>query len=162
MEESLIEMLANRPPREWASELGYTDEEYLARSIRVVESLLPEWAERYPEDQIPGRAVNAARALMKERTPGLEKQARLLAKECSKARRRSLGYTHRIAESVREIVNAAAATNPQRRIDFVSKSLSFAEEHVVYMHAVRGDYGKESEVRREFLMIIGKPTGPVA
>ncbi len=157
MEQELIEMLSRRTPREWASELPYTDEEYLARSIRVVESFLPEWEERYPNDQIPSRAVDSARALLKERTSGLESQAELLAKECSKARKRSLGYTYRIAESAREIAKAAATTDSQRRIELIGESLSYAEEHVLYMHAVKGNYGKEPEVRHGFLMLIGEP-----
>ncbi len=151
---SLPKELIGVEPKDWFDHLDVSDSEFLKFGIIVVETLMPDWQDRNPNDTTPVRAVEAAKNLLEEPTDNLRSHAKVLAKGCTKSRKASLGYDHRIAEAARAIANAAAQTSPDQRIEAVSEAFQRAEDHLVYMYSVAGVYGKEGEGRAGFISSI--------
>lgn len=89
--------------------------------------------------------------MLRERTEASVSAARAFAKACTQARQKTLGYEHRIAESLRAIVLAAAERPGAPQMQQLCEALHAAEEHRLYELSVKARYGLEREVRRQFL-----------
>ncbi len=103
------------------------------------------------------RAVEAAERLLASPTENLRSHARAVAKACTKSRRDSLGYEHRIAEAARALALAAAADpKTKSRVNKAIEAMALCEEHALYRFAVAGVYDKEEEVRGQILSVVLK------
>jgi len=148
----MLDELETLPPSAWGDRLKtFASADLLRGAISVVRDLLPEWKESRPKDRRPEMAVEAAEEWLARRTTNLVAHARLLAKECSKARAASLGSEHRIAEAARAVAQVPAARSEEQARSLALEAIVRAEEHVLYRYAVDGVYGKEAEVRRAIL-----------
>jgi hypothetical protein len=141
--------LSESAAREWPNHLRvFGQDELLRATAAVVRSLLlPQWAERRPNDSRPRRAVEAAELWLKKKTPNAVQHASVLAKACTTARRDSFGYEHRIAEAARAIANAPAAARGERFQECLAEALEKAEEHINSELYVKALYGREKETR---------------
>ncbi len=132
-----------------------TSDQLLKLAIAVVRSLLPAWEDAYPSDRRPKRAVEAAEEWLLQKEPGFVAHAKIMAKECTKARRTTMGSMHRTTEAARALAQAAAANSEQERIRKVSEALEAAEEEQRYQLSVKAVYGQEREIRRIFIEAAG-------
>jgi len=143
--------LVESDPKTWISQIDCDRETAVRMAIAVVEGILPEWREKRPTDTAPLRAVDAARSNPSPPTENLRKHVKALAKACTQARSRSLGYEHLIAEAARAVAHASAATDDSEALAAAAEALSKTEEHMLYRFSVKGMYGKESEIRQDML-----------
>jgi len=155
----------SNPCRHWPERFRCSNEMSVLLAVAAVDWLLPDWTRARHSETAPVRAADAARSHPRAQDENLRRHARALAKACTSARARSLGYEHRIAEAARAVALASAATSDSATVDAVSEALSKVEEHALYVFAVKGVYGKEPEVRACILSLalrtLGFPEPPL-
>ena len=150
MDAALTDRLTAIEPEDWFNYLNVSADDFLRIGIAVVDTLIPDWNTRNPQDTVPPRAIEAAKSVLADPSDGLRSHAKVLAKCCSDSRKKSLG----IVEAARAIANAAVARSPERRIENTAEALHWAEDHLKYMYSIDAIYGKEPEIRRSFLAAI--------
>ena len=140
------------PPREWFSAIDVESNDLLLSCVAAVLQLVtPEWQSNRPNDSVPIRAIEAALNYAENPSRNIKKHVSTLAKGCSSSRRKSLGYEHRIAEAARAFANASVAENQDRTVSEIAEALSKTEEHILYKHSIKAEYGKEAETRQRML-----------
>jgi hypothetical protein len=151
----VLEGLEAIPPSTWMDGLRpYATADVLRGAVAVVRMVLPDWCTSRPTDRRPTMAVEAAEEWLACPTQNLAAHARLVAKECTKARAASLGYEHRIAEAARAVAQAAAARSEEDIRSLAIEAIAKVEEHTLYKYSVDAIYGKETEVRRGIIAVL--------
>lgn len=153
MSDTLPMTLADSEAESWpAQATTLQPDRLLAAILGLTRELLEEWASTRPTDKRPARALDAAQVLLQRRTENAVLHARAVAKACTKARKDSFGYEHRIAEAARSVANAAAARpGSEQRHTEMCEALAKIEEHRLCAYANKAIYGKEHEVRTSML-----------
>jgi hypothetical protein len=133
----------------WPRLLGSASRDALIRgAAHVVRTMaLPIWEQRSSNDRTPHRALEAAESCLRRQSEEARQHALILAKACTKARARTLGYTHRTAEAARGVARAAASKSPTELEQSLAEALGAVEDEVAYAYAVDAVHGKEREIR---------------
>lgn len=145
------------PDASWAPALARVPATILVRgAASVVRALLlPEYAERRPQDRRPMRAVEAAEAWLVAPATSRALHAKAVAKACTHARKDTLGAEHRIAEAARAVATAVTrASDDAMRRDAI-EALAYVEEHLLERHAIAGEHDRRSEVRERMVAALG-------
>ncbi len=145
-EEDLQWFTANSPSK-WHEAIDVNASAAIRATIAVLGLVTQEWTEMQPKDTMPIRTVQAVMKYLDGPSSDLKKNISVLCKGCSRSRQRTLGYQHRIAEAVRALADAATETESVGIFKRLGEVLSKVEEHLLFRHAVKGEYGQEKAAR---------------
>lgn len=146
--------LEKLPVADWQPCLGSIETAELVRVVaRAVRQLLPEWATRRPGDTRPKMALDAVEEWLAHPCSNLVEHCKALAKACTKARRASFGYDHRIAEAARALALVPSAGSDDKVRELVFEALESTEQHLLYASPKFSNVfrGKEEAVRVQIL-----------
>ena len=154
------EGLTAKEPHDWRDTMEQLGREsVVALAIEAVRQLgLPIWEDRHPGDVRPQRALEAASMCLSNPGPNARRFAQVAAKGCSAARKATIGYGHRIAESARAVANAAERSDSGAAIEAALLAVAHLEDHLAYEFAIDAVYGKEAQIRRAILGVAARPS----
>jgi hypothetical protein len=140
------------PVTAWATNLEEVDRDLLLRAaIEAVRKLVvPEWADRRPDDRRPHEALEATEAWLETKSADALLNTKTVAKACTAARNETFGTLHHIVDAARACAWAAGAKDNTH----IWEVFAAIERELLGRIALVSEYHKAPEQRRAILDVL--------